>query len=73
MQKHKFSVLCPNTLFVESILVPPGALLMIRDPDAPECTMLPTDHIGCREHKFDVTCPGVLLMETMSGPSEHEK
>jgi hypothetical protein len=51
MQKHKFSVTCPDTLFMESVSVPPSmknSTLTFCSPDAPECTTWPSDPTRCK-------------------------
>jgi hypothetical protein len=41
MQKHNFSVMCPDALFIETAWGPPeqeNSALTFRAQDAPECT-----------------------------------
>jgi hypothetical protein len=42
MQNHKFGVMCPDALFMETALGPPEhekSALMFRTPDTLECNM----------------------------------
>jgi hypothetical protein len=64
MQKHKFSVTCPNAVFIETAPDPPGSTGM--------------HHLTCRshpmqKHNFSATCPGAVFMKTVLGPPAHEK
>jgi hypothetical protein len=51
MHRHKFGVMCPSTIFVESVPVPiehENSVSMFLAPDAQECTTSPTDPTGCK-------------------------
>jgi hypothetical protein len=51
MQKHKFGVMCPGTLFVETAPGPPEhekLCIDISRPDAHKCTTWPKDRTGCK-------------------------
>jgi hypothetical protein len=76
MQKHKFSVICPGVLFMESTLVPPLHEKWCVDISRPVRTGM---HYVTRrshrmqKHKVGVMCPSSLFMEAAPGPPEHEK
>jgi hypothetical protein len=74
MQKHKFCVMCPGTLFIGTAPVPPELEKSWVNISRPGCTeMHYVTHISYRmqKHKFVVTFPDALVMETALGPSEH--
>jgi hypothetical protein len=76
MQKQKFSVTCPDVLFLKSVLVPPEQekeSVNVLSPDAPECTMLPADPSKCKKQKFGTTCPEALFVKSVLVPPELEK
>jgi hypothetical protein len=65
MQNHKFSVTCPDTLFVKSLPVPPEHKNKCIDVSHPGRTgMHYVAHISDRiqKHKFGVTCPDMLFL-----------
>jgi hypothetical protein len=76
MQKCKFSVTCPNALFVESVSVPPEHKKKCIHVLRPEHTGI--HYVTRRSHqmqkyKFSVTYPSVLFIESVLVPPEHEK
>jgi hypothetical protein len=76
MQKHKFSVLCPDALFTETTPSPPSHEKKCINVSHPGCTGM--HYVTRRYHrmqkdKFDVTCPGVLVVESVPVPPKHEK
>jgi hypothetical protein len=76
LEKHKFGIMCPRTLFVVSVPVPPEHEKECDHVSHPGCIEVHyvTDRSNkMQKHKFDVTCPGALLMETAPGPPQHEK
>jgi hypothetical protein len=77
MQKLKFSITCPDTLFMESIrTVPPKSYKQRGNVSNPWCTgMHYVTHISHRmqKHKFGITHPIVLSVESIPVPPEHEK
>jgi hypothetical protein len=76
MQKQKFGVMSSDTLFVESILVPPENEKWHIDVSQPEHTAMHYVTRRChkmQKHKFDVTCLDALFMETATVTPEHEQ
>jgi hypothetical protein len=76
MQKHNFSVTCPDVLFVESVPVPPEHHKLCINTSRSRCTRM--HYMTHRSHwmqkyKFGVTCLGVFFVETALGPPEQEK
>jgi hypothetical protein len=74
--KHKFGVMCLDTLFVEFVPVPHKHEKSYIVVSRPKCTVM---HYVARvshdkhKQKFGVMCPGVLLEESVPVPLEHEK
>jgi hypothetical protein len=76
IQKHKFGVMRLDSLFVESLLVPPVHEKCCIDVSQTECTGI--HYVALRSHqiqkyKFGVMYPDALFLETALGPPEHEK
>jgi hypothetical protein len=76
MQKHKFGVMCPGTVFVETAPVPPKHEKYYVDISHRGRTGL---HYVTRRSNwiqklmFGVTCPPVVFMKIAPGPPVHEK
>jgi hypothetical protein len=75
IQKHKFSVTCPRTLFVETASGPPEHEKLCVDVSCPGRTRV--HYVSHRshwmqKHKFSVTCLGALFVETTQGPPKQE-
>jgi hypothetical protein len=76
MEKHKFGITCPDTLFVESVPVPPKhekACVIVSWHGRTRMHYLTHISHCMQKHKFGVTCPIALFMETALGPPEQEK
>jgi hypothetical protein len=76
MQKHKFGVMCPGTLFVESVPVPPENEKWCINISHPKCTEMHNVTVRLyrtQKHTIGVTCPGTLFVESVPVPTEHEK
>jgi hypothetical protein len=73
MKEHKFNVMCPGALFMETAQSPPEHEKWCVDVSQPGRTGM---HYVTRrshrmqKHRFIVTCPGVLFVETVPVPSE---
>jgi hypothetical protein len=67
MQKHKFSVTCPDSLFVDTAPGPPEHEKLCVDVSCPGCTrmhyMIRKSH-WMQKHKFSMTAPDSLFVET---------
>jgi hypothetical protein len=76
MQKHKFSITSPITLFVESKLVPPKHEKYCVDVSHHERTgmhyVTRSSH-RMQKHKFGITCPSVLFVESVPVSPKNEK
>jgi hypothetical protein len=76
MEKHKFGIMCPCALFVESVPVPPQQKKLCIDVSH-------TGHTGMhcithnfhrmQKHKFSVMCPDVFFVESLPVAPKHEK
>jgi hypothetical protein len=79
MQKQKFNTMCPNTIFVASVPVPPEheKYLTKADRVAPRMhrNALCDPHIppDAKKHKFGITHPEALFVKSVLVPPEHEK
>jgi hypothetical protein len=76
MQKHKFSVTCPEVLFVEFIPVPHEDEKLCVDVSRPESTRM--HYVTHRTHRmqkqmFGVTCPSALYVESVPVLLENKK
>jgi hypothetical protein len=75
VQKHKFGVMCPGALFMETTSGPPKQEKYCVDVSRPGRTRI--HYVICRshqiqKHKFDVMCPDALFVESVPVPSEHK-
>jgi hypothetical protein len=75
-QKYKFSVMCPDMLFMETATGPPEHEKLFVIVSCPGHTRM--HYVTHRSHrmlkyKFSVTCPDMLFVESTSVPPEHEK
>jgi hypothetical protein len=76
MQKHKFGVMCLDTLFLESVLFPPKNKKYYVGVSHPRCSgMNYVTHKSHRmqKHEFDIMCPSVPFVESVLVPPDHEK
>jgi hypothetical protein len=76
MQKHKFGIMCPSALRLESLPVPHEHEKYCGDVSYIGCTgMYYVTRISqqMQKHKFNVTCPDALFMETGPITPEHQK
>jgi hypothetical protein len=76
MQKHKFRVMCPSVLFVESVPLPPKHEKWCVDVSRPRRTEIHyVTHRSqkLQKHNLGVTISIALFTETAHGPLEHEK
>jgi hypothetical protein len=67
MKKHKFNVICPGVLFVESPPVPPEHkkyCAYVSRPRRPRIHYITRRSYRMQKHKFSVTCLRALFMET---------
>jgi hypothetical protein len=75
MQKHKFSITCPDALFMETAMGSSKHEKQCVDVSCPECTgMHYVTHRSqwMQKHNSSVTCPISLFLETAPVPPEHE-
>jgi hypothetical protein len=76
IQKHKFSVTCPNALFVKSVLIPAEHEKFSVDVSRPERTRMHyVTHRSHRmqKHKYGVACLVALFVKSIPVPPEPEK
>jgi hypothetical protein len=75
MQKHKFSVSCPDMVFVESVQVPPEHKKQRVDISRPGCTEIQyvTRSHWMQKRTFGITCLDIIFVESVPFPPEHEK
>jgi hypothetical protein len=76
MQKHKFYVMCPDVLLMETASAPPEHEKLCIDVSWLGRTrmhyMTRRSH-RIQKHNLYVTCPDALFWETTLGPPENEK
>jgi hypothetical protein len=76
MQKQKFSITCPEALFVKSIPAPTELAKNCVDDSLSGSTKM---HYVTRrsnrmqKQKFSVTCPNEIFVDSVPVPPEHEK
>jgi hypothetical protein len=75
MQKHKFGVMCLDSLFVEAVPGPPKYEKLCVDVSHPRDTGM--NYMTCRyhrmqKHKFDIGCPDTFLWN-LYGPTRARK
>jgi hypothetical protein len=68
--------MCPDAIFLDSVLGPPEHEKYCIDISWPKWTGM--HYVTRRSHQmqkyeFGITCPDVLFMKTALGPPEHEK
>jgi hypothetical protein len=75
IQKHKFGVMCPGRLFVESVPVPPEQKKIARrcftsrmHRNALRVPQIPLD----AKHKFGVMCTVALFVKSVPVPPDYE-
>jgi hypothetical protein len=76
MQKHKFDVTCPITLFLESVQEPHEHAKWCVNVSCPERTgmhYVTRRYHWMQKHKFGVTSPDALFVESVPVPPEQEK
>jgi hypothetical protein len=76
IQKHKFGITCPSSLFVESVPVPPKHEKLRINVLHSGHNKMP--YVTCRthrmqKHKLALTCPVTAFVESVPVPREHEK
>jgi hypothetical protein len=74
--KTRFSVTCPNELFMETAPGPPENEKSCVDISCPRCTEMPYVTRGShrmQKHKFVVTCPDAHFVQSVTVPPEHDK
>jgi hypothetical protein len=75
MQKHKFSIMCPDVLLMDTALGPPEyeKWCVFVSWTGRTKMLYVTRRFERMLHKFGVTCLGALFMEIAPGPPELEK
>jgi hypothetical protein len=71
VQKHMFSITCPDALFVESVPVPPEHVKYYVDVSRPILTgihYVTSRSYRMQKHTFGVTCPATLFVESILVP-----
>jgi hypothetical protein len=76
MQKHKFGVTCPSSVFVESVSVPLEHEIWCDDFSHPRGTGMHNLTRGShrlQKHKFGVTCHDAIFVESIPVPPLDKK
>jgi hypothetical protein len=76
MQKRKFCITCPDTLFVESVPVPHEHgrhYVIVSQPKHTGTHYVTHRSDQMQKHKFGTTSPNECFVESIPGLPEHEK
>jgi hypothetical protein len=76
MQTHKFDVMSPGALFIETVASPPEhekSCIEVSCHGRTRMHYVTDISHWIQKHKFGVTCPATHFTETTLGPPEHEK
>jgi hypothetical protein len=76
IQKRKFDVTCPDTLFMETAPIPPEHekyCVNVLRPGGTRMYYVTRRYHRMETHMFGVRCPDAFAMESLSVPPEQEK
>jgi hypothetical protein len=76
MQKHKLGITCPDTLSVESVLVPfkhKKLCVNVSHPGLTGMHYMTRRYHRMQKHKFGVRCCNTLFVESVPVPPEQKK